>query len=488
MPLPLAAPVATSVASAAASTGARSAMSNIFTRAVGGIARAFGFGQSGESNNNSQENTSAISQQESDNRVSVPAAARATSYARPSDTVENISRMGAALGNNNTRERQDVGERLSGSGSVVSLLASIDKNIQALTSFVFASGGLGGGRGAPREMEVGRRSSFSPGAQADINGLIAAAALSAVGQVITNGAAAFQRGRENVTQANEQAAQNRTQLSERQQGGASPGQVMAGNQASRYTVSNEELANLQEMLETPEPGEDAASRELRERLDSQLTTLMNQENMGGGGIRLTEEMVRYRRDRNNRDRTRTLQNSSATQPPMTVEQSIEPAEGSEGVERIINEYQEIQNNAITPPTPPGTERLPLREREPRPARNTQSEPSAFSRALSSAVPRFSLSNAMDVITGRNLNRARTANAIDNEYTSTNINPVVETPMNQQAPTIINNNNIIQGGGQSQPSMSGATGTPSMPAGSGVPPMIGVAPTPPSSPAFYSYSN
>lgn len=482
---------------AAAARGAIAAARGTVSRAAGRVGRAFrrAFGLGVPELPDEQNPQTAPGVASEDQAVMVPLASRAVSAGKPSDTVDTIARMGAASGDRKSGSGQDIGESL-GVGNVVSLLASIDKNVEAITSYILSGRGGGGRGGMPQEARIARRSAISPEGRTDLTGLAAAAALYGAGQLIG-------REREQSTQGSAPGANN-LQPAQQVQGSNNNEQSTSSN----YSTLDGLLLNaIEQDLNEPENDEIESNRATRERLRSELGSAQR---TATGEARVSPTLIqsidqylegRVARERERRAQPENAQNTSSSQPDIETERQYEPVEGSEGLDQILNDFQQIQNRESTAPpaTPAGREFLPLQEREPRTPRSSlplqeressssQSEPSAFRRALSTAVPRFSLSNAMDVIMGRNLSRSRAANAIDSEYTSTNINPVVETPMQQQAPTIINNNNIIQGGGQSQPSMSAETGTPSMPAGSGVPPMIGTYPTPPSSPAFNNYSN
>lgn len=294
---------------------ARTAVTGAYKAVTQSIPRAFGFG-AGVGSTLSTPNTqtvissnqpqSSISQSDS---VTMPNLSRTgVSAATPSDFTEQIAAFNKALQNNaiidgrGGRPVQDTGERLAGSGSVVSLLASIDKNIQTLAaSITSASRGQGA---APREVEIGRRSSsISQDTTTDLKGLLAAAGLAVAGQAISG----FAGGAANREEANAAAAQNRANLTERQQGGASPGQVMAQAQARSRNVGNEELANILETLETPEAQEDEESRTLRSRLNAQITIAGRQERQQGGGLTISPEISSYLEARRNRETARREQ-------------------------------------------------------------------------------------------------------------------------------------------------------------------------------------
>lgn len=135
-------------------------------------------------------------------------------------------------------------------------------------------------------------------------------ALNSIGEAFSRVASLFPTGA--AERANEQAAAGRESLSPRQQAGASPGQVVAGNIAASRNVSNEELANIQETLETPESGETEEQRNTREALNNQLTSIMRTETLAGGGLTIPAEINQYLDERRQR--------TPATTPP-----ALEPA-------------------------------------------------------------------------------------------------------------------------------------------------------------------
>lgn len=137
-------------------------------------------------------------------------------------------------------------------------------------------------------------------------------ALTSIGEAFGRVASLFPTGA--AERANEQAAAGRESLTPRQQGGASPGQVVAGNIAASRNVSNEELANIQETLETPEVGETEEQRNTREALNRQLTDIMRTETLAGGGLSIPPELSQYLDERRQRTPAATPPTPEPVQP------------------------------------------------------------------------------------------------------------------------------------------------------------------------------
>lgn len=372
-----------------------------------------------------------------DNISQMPAAVRATSAGSAAATVDKISSLSNTMQGSN-KERTDVGEYMGGSGTVVSLLASINRNMELMLASI-------SNMGRANRSANARAGLFQQGSLGrDIAGLVGAGGLLAA----LGSEAPSERNNNNPAAGNQ------------------PSQPNQPSQAQPSTVNEVELSRIADVLTEPEVGETEEGRVYREFLQQRVVDEINNQPQGNS-YNVPADVNQYLQERRAREQSQNNPGTVApAQPPDPSR--IEPAAPAQPPEPSSNEPQ---------PTQP-------------------SEPSQNNQRIESSTPPASqrLQNTAAAITGSNTqqpgnrisnNSRPIASALDPEATQSI--PMENVIPQSQAPTIINNNNIMQGGGGGARSQIAPQRESSAPAGTAVPPQIGIAPTPPSSPAFFNYN-
>lgn len=187
----------------------------------------------------------------------------------------------------------DISGKLSDS-PIISLLRSIDNSMKELKDALL-------GTRAPAEAGGGTSgiSGLMGPRAAGISGSLLLALAPAIADFFDRVSERFNQGAANRESANQQAAENRANMSPRQAAGAAnPGQQQAENIRRGYNVSNEQIATIQDTLDAPETNETPALEAERLRLRQAFDAASRQ---GNQNVEVTPELQQYLEERRARE-------------------------------------------------------------------------------------------------------------------------------------------------------------------------------------------
>lgn len=305
-------------ASAAAAGGGRSLLRSIPRLAAGGALLG---GAAQVASNLVRPSPSSPSEVESDNSAALASSEEIATPQAQTSTTEIASIAPSEDG--------DIGGKLSDS-PIIALLRSIDASMKELKDALVRR---------PSEQSMGGSSGVSglmgPRA-AGISGSLLLALAPAIDDFFSRIGQNFNQGAENRQSANEQAAENRSNMPPRQAAGAAnPGQQGARNIQLNYNIPSNEIARIQDTLSTPEVGETPEQAQVRESIRQDFDR--DSRAAGARGPTMTPALSNYLNERERRETVAMASqepwSTTGTPGAMTPE---ETQASRQRIERMIN--------------------------------------------------------------------------------------------------------------------------------------------------------